>query len=445
MKARGGALRLAGRVARLKKLLAALLFALALLPLSAQAEMEFHGALETLQAAPFSKNLGLTDSRSSFTGEVTVHAGAASAFVSLSAEYNGVSPERTGLSLGEAWMDWGAGGFQLRLGRQLVSWGAADGIVLTDVVCPQNLTAYAGLDFAGSRLPVDGVRLRYSFPVFAAEVLWIPLFTPARLPGDEQNPLYGVFYPASVDMGGAPLPVRVLEAAPPRTIAGGEYGIRLSAYTPALDFSLALFYGWNDIPHFRKDLSFSGAVPERLNLTPGYARTLMAGADASVPLGDFLLRLEAAFTGGGRYDRRAGETAAALLAGQIDEPVEKHSLKLLAGLDWNPSGWTLSAQYYEDLLPDAYGGGAARPWRKNALTLRVGRSFFRELLNLSAWCYLDLRDFDASAGASAAWALSDSLSLSLGSDFFTGGIENRGDYGAYADLSALWIKGIFRF
>jgi hypothetical protein len=320
-----------------------------------------------------------------------------------------------------------------------VSWGAADGIVLTDVVCPQNLTAYAGLDFAGSRLAVDGLRLRYVFPVLALEALWLPLFTPARLPGDA-NPLRGVFIPAAFDMGGAALPVFISEAVPPRTIADGEYGFRLSAYTPALDFSLAAFYGWNDIPHFRKSIT-----PAGLELAPGYGRTIMAGADASVPLGEFLLRVEAAWTGGGRYDRSAGETAAALSAGQPDEPEEKHNLKLLAGLDWNPSGWALSAQYYEDLLPDAYSGGTARHWREYALTLRVGRSFFRELLGLSAWCHLDLRDFDAALGASAAWALTDFLSLSLGSDVFTGGIENRGSYSAYKDLSCLWVKGIFRF
>ena len=163
-----------------------------------------------------------------------------------------------------------------------------------------------------------------------------------------------------------------------------------------------------------------------LELTLGYERTLMAGADASVPLGEFLLWLEAAWTGGGRYDRSAGKMAAALLAGHSDEPVEKHKLQLLAGLDWNPSGWTLSTQYYEDLLPDAYSGGTVRTWRKNALTMRIGWSFFRETLSLSAWCYLGLRDFDAAAGVSAAWSLTDALNLSLGSDFFSGGIENRG-------------------
>jgi hypothetical protein len=432
---------------RRNNLVAALFFAFAALPLAAQTDLALHGTVESLQALPFSTDLGLTDSRTAFAGEVSAYRGEASAFVSLSAEYNGVSPERTGVSLGEAWMDWRFGGFQLRLGRQLVSWGAADGLVLTDVVCPPNLTAYAGLDFAGSRLAVDGLRLRYVFPVLALEALWLPLFTPARLPG-EANPLRGVFIPAALDLGGAALPVSLLEASPPRAIADGEYGLRVSAYTPALDFSLAVFYGWNDIPYIKKSIILSGTTPPSpagIELAPGYGRTLMAGADASLPLGEFLLRLEAAWTAGGRYDRSYGETAAALGSGQLDEPVEKHNLKLLAGLDWNPSGWTLSAQYYEDLLPDAYSGGIARPWREYALTLRIGRSFFRELLSLSAWCHLGLRDFDAALGASASWALTDSLSLSLGSDVFTGGIENRGSYSAYKDLSCLWAKGVFRF
>jgi hypothetical protein len=432
---------------KIEKILTIIFFFSAILPLTAQVDLELHGSIETLHGLPFSKDLGLTDFRSSFTGEVAAYAGQASAFISLSAEYNGVSPkDRTGFFLGEAWMDWNAGGLSIRLGRQLLSWGAADGLILTDVVCPQNLTAYAGLDFAGSRLAVDGLKLRYSFSSFAAEAVWLPLFTPVRLPKDTQNPLHGLFYPSSIDMGGMNLPVTVLETALPRTIADGEYGIHFSAYTPALDFSVMAFYGWNDIPSVKKKLMFSAAsVPESVELTPAYARTLTAGADASIPLGDFLLRLEAAWTGGGRYDRSSEETAAALSAGQSDEPAEKHNLKLLAGLDWNPSGWTLSAQYYEDLLPEAYDGGAARSWWKSGLSLRIGRSFFRETLNFSAWCYLDLQDFDTAASAAAAFALTGDLELSLGCDLFNGGIEGRGTYGAYTDVSCLWVKGIFRF
>ena len=96
-----------------------------------------------------------------------------------------------------------------------MSWGAAAGLVLTNVVCPQNLTAYTGLDFAGSRLAADGLEMRYGFPALAVEALRLPLFTAARLPG-EQAPLHSVFYPASVNMGGASLPVSVSQASLPQ-------------------------------------------------------------------------------------------------------------------------------------------------------------------------------------------------------------------------------------
>ncbi|MDR0585515.1 MAG: hypothetical protein LBG57_14370 [Treponema sp.] len=422
-----------------KRLSAEGLLLCAVLPLAAQTGIEPHGSLETVHAVPFSKDRGLTDSRSIFTGEINVFAGEAAAFVSFAAEYNGVSPGRSGFSLGEAWAGWSAAGFSLRLGRQLLSWGVADGLILTDVVCPQNFSAYAGLDFAGSRLAVDGFRLRYSFPVLALEAVWLPLFTPARLPEDTQNPLYRIFYPSSVNAGGIILPVSIADPTLPRDIADGEYGFRLSAYTPALDFSLLAFYGWNDIPYMGKALTQTG-----IQVTPEYGRTITAGGDASIPLGEILLRLEAAWTGGGRYDRPSPDTAAALLAGKKDRPLEKHRLQALAGIDYNPAGWTLSAQYYEDLLPDA-NGETGRPWRKNALTLRASRWLFRETLNLSAWCYLDLADFDTAGSVSAAYSLTDALNLSLGIDFFTGGIDGRGSYAAYQDLSAVWVKGIFRF
>jgi hypothetical protein len=279
--------------------------------------------------------------------------------------------------------------------------------------------------------------MRYSFSSMAVEAIWLPLFTPARLPDDPENPLHGLFFPSAVEMG---------EEELPQSIKDGEYGLRLSWYTHALDFSLAAFYGWNDIPFTEKKLIFSAPpVPVGLEITPGYERTLTAGADASIPLGPVLLRLEMAWTGGGRYDTSVDEMTSVLLSGQSAGPVEKQNIKALAGIDWNPGSWTLSAQYYEDLLPDAGSGGTERPWRKNALTLQIARAFFRETLNLSVSSFLDLIDFDSAINAAAAYALTDSLSLTLGGVFFSGGIDNRGTYGAYKELSCIWIKGMFRF
>jgi hypothetical protein len=416
----------------MKRGVLAVLFLFALFPLAAQADLELHGSVETLHALPFSRDLGLTDSRAAFTGEVSAYAGQASAFVSLSAEYNGASPGRSGFSLGEAWLDWGAGDFSLRLGRQLLSWGAADGLILTDVVCPRNLTAYAGLDFVKSRVPVDGLSLRLGFGGFSAEALWLPVFTPAKLPLERTNPLNAVMFPAAL----SPIGEDDIEAAKPKAITGGEYGLRLSCYSSLFDLSLCAFYGWNDIPY----LSGFAAGPPPYSLNPEFHRMIMAGGDASVPVGDLLFRLEAAYTWGGRFTPDAAITAA---SGDLT-PLERERLQMLAGLDWNPGSWGITAQYYEDILP-LRAGGTERDWRENGATLSVSRSFLRETLSVSASGSLGLKDFDAAISADVQWAVTDELEFSLGTDFFTGGIDGRGDYAAYTDLSCLWLRGIYRF
>ena len=116
-----------------------------------------------------------------------------------------------------------------------MSWGAAAGLVLTNVVCPQNLTAYTGLDFAGSRLAADGLEMRYGFPALAVEALRLPLFTPARLPG-EQAPRTAFFTRLRLIWAAHPYPCRFHRPLFRKTIGTGEYGLRVSAYYPGAGF-----------------------------------------------------------------------------------------------------------------------------------------------------------------------------------------------------------------
>jgi hypothetical protein len=406
--------------------------------------VEFSGETETLFASPFTAGRNLTEARTELRARIGAYSGDAEARVTFNAEYNPLIPSRTGAALEEAWLRYspaaGRVSFSLSLGRQFVSWGAADGLILTDVICPQNLTSYAGLDFSGSRLPVDGLRLRlglsgFSFGDFSAEALWLPVFTPAKLPFQPANPLNAVLFSSPMNMVTEP----DVEAARPKTIAGGEYGLRLSYYSPFFDLALCGFYGWNDIPYLSG--SVTGPAP---SLTPEFHRTVMAGGDASIPAGVFLFRLEAAYTWGGRF---APDAAAVEAASGKMVPAEKDRLQMLAGLDWNPGSWTITAQYYEDMLPGARRGGSGieREWRKNGAALSVSRSFFSDTLSLSASGFLGLNDFDTAVGAEAAWAVTGELEFSLGTDFFTAGTGGKGDYAAYKDISCLWLRGVYRF
>jgi hypothetical protein len=402
----------------------------------------FSGEAETVFASPFSADRNLTEARTALKARLGAYAGDTELGLTFNAEYNPLIPSRTDAALEEAWIRFSPTAerlsFSLSLGRQFISWGAADGLILTDIVCPQNLSAYAGLDFSKSRLPVDGLGLRlgfsgFSFGDFSIEALWLPVFTAAKLPLEQDNPLNAVLFPAFV----SPLTESSVESAKPKTIADGEYGIRLSFYSPFFDLSLCGFYGWNDIPYYSG--SVAGAPPYSLH--PAFNRILMAGGDMSIPAGDLLFRLEAAYTWGGRFN--PDDAAITMASGNLT-PVEKDRLQMLAGLDWNPGSWTITAQYYEDILPQK-AGGLERDWRKNAATLSVSRSFFHDTLSLSASGYLGLNDFDTAAGAEAAWKLSDELELSLGTDLFFGGIDGGGDYAVYEDISCIWIRARYRF
>jgi hypothetical protein len=88
-----------------------------------------------------------------------------------------------------------------------------------------------------------------------------------------------------------PVTAGEIQRAKPKNIIGGEYGLRLSCYTPLFARSLSAgFYGWNDIPYLKGSI----AGPPPFSMTPEFHRMIMAGGNAGILAGNFLFRLEAA-------------------------------------------------------------------------------------------------------------------------------------------------------
>ena len=61
-------------------------------------------------------------------------------FLSIDAEKNWTIPSEDGFSVREAWLEHVGDGWDLRLGRQLIIWGKADGVRITDNICPTDYT-----------------------------------------------------------------------------------------------------------------------------------------------------------------------------------------------------------------------------------------------------------------------------------------------------------------
>ncbi len=357
-------------------------------------------------------------------------------------------------TLREAYFSWtgtpfalraGNGGLQagITVGRQIHAWGKADGKRIADVLCPQDLTTLSAADYRESRLGVDAVKATISGAYFAADAYWIPVFRPSALPLENGSALASALVPKTVSLGATALPVTVGDIRKPEAaLENGSYAARVGFWLPAVDFSIYGYYGYDDTPVLSYAIESDGGSPTGIGVSGTYHRYAMAGADAAVPLGSFVLRAEAAFFCG----RAFALDPAAALSGAAGETtyLRKNQLAALAGVDWSYGTWTVTAQYYEDVV---FGTAAAlgRKTRENGATLNVSGSFLQNTLTVSLSGAVAWNDLDSCASIAADYALSDQITLTLAAAGYFPGPESDGTYGVYKNMSSVRIEGIYRF
>lgn len=397
----------------------------------------------------------LSEAKETASAEINAAAGGCGAYITgnvsfdaLAANESGSFTPGAGLSadIREAWFDWtseGAGKnlrVEFKAGRQITAWGKADGIRIADVLCPQDLTTLTAANYSESRLGTDAVKLSLSGTYFTADAYWIPVFRPSALPVDRGNALRKAFIPESISTNGITIPVTIGTIQVPSVeLANGCYAGRLSFWLPAADFSLYGYYGYDDRPVADYTLILNGAVPAGISVSGVYYRYGMAGFDAAVPAGPFVFRTESAFF----FDRALACTAGTVLNGG-ERYLRKNQLKVLAGADWMHDSWTLTVQYYEDIV-FAYDDTLDRKMREPGATLSLSRTFLQNTLTLSFSGAVCWNEFDSYAALSAAYALTDQITLTLSAKGYFPGPDADGEYGVYKDLSCIRLEGIYRF
>ncbi|MCR4579479.1 MAG: hypothetical protein K5681_03940 [Treponema sp.] len=389
----------------------------------------------------------------SFTGELDAYYGNSSAYVEGSLSYDATSKELSA-ALKEAWLDYSDSFWGIRIGRQKAAWGKADGIDITNVLCPSDMSSFSAMTSDDSKLAVDAVRLSFSGNQFTVDAWWIPFFTPTSLPLDEGNSLRKYIIPSSVEFPLAALgtslilPVTIGEVESPElAIWNGEYAIKLSGYFSAFDLSLYGFYGWDDLPLLDYTLTYDTssyfALPNGLTVSGQYKRMTMIGADAALPLGETVIRLEGAF-----FPRRhIQKSAEAIITDSENADVsEMHEeLSGLVGIDWMPSGWTLTAQYFCDYLFGDLDKLKRQDAYKHGATLSISKSLVNETLELSLSALVNFNAFDSLISPSVNYSLSDQIKFGCGAYIFLPGPDEDGEYGAYKDLTTIYLTACFSF
>ena len=434
--------------------------------------VDFSGSVQTFWGVgtPFGSGTAWSDSdtagrfilgETSLSGKLDAYYGNSSALAEGSVSYDAVSNQML-FSLKELWLDYTSSFWGVRIGRQKTAWGKADGIDITNVICPPDFSSISSICENDSKLAVDAIRFSFTGDVFTADAYWIPFFTPASLPLDEGNILRKLIVPESIDFPvnalnqslTVPLKIGQFEE-PEKAIWNGEYGFKLSGYFSALDISLYGFYGWEDKPFFDYDVSFSTPtesvpypLPEELNVSGGYKRMAMLGLDAAIPIGETVLRMETAFFPERNFQKSAEkiiEEKTSSLGSDIDFSEKHNEITALAGLDWMPDGWTFTAQYYCDYVSGEIDALERFYAFMHGVTLNVSKTLLQETLKLSISGLLGLNDFDSFISPSLNYSVSDQISLETGAFIFLPGPEKNGQYGKYKNLSTAFIKAKFSF
>ena len=432
------------------------------------------GKIETLHGVRWNdakKKLEYGASRSIAQLKGEVSAGSSYAAISAAAEYNYRNPARTGFRLNEAYYRYSGEIWDISVGRQVIAWGQADGFKLTDVLSARDSSEFIAFSGDDARIPSDSVRLRFFHDLFTFEAVAVPFFTPNKLPrfGFENGAKNGLYYIDTPDsyktpFGSIPIRYTKTQSAKPQMFTDTEAAARFSFFLPGIDFSVSGFYGWDKNPRYVKSgyvkkglFNPAGTyhpllnpyVPKELhtNLDEKYYRIGMAGIDAAIPAGDVTIRLETAWIGDRYFEPKnqnpnfgIPNTSGVPLT--FNPALQKHQLLILAGIDWIKNSWTLSGQYFEDLILN-HKNDIERPMHKGFVSLSVSKTFLRDTLKLSASGVIDINYGSTSSAYSVSYALTDNINFALGGDVYTKGYDGKGDFAALHKISAVWLKGTF--
>ncbi len=346
--------------------------------------------------------------------------------VSIDAQQNWRVEDETGFELHEVWAEYAADGWDLRIGRQVIIWGKADGVQITDIVSPPDYTEFITRDLEEIRLPVDAAKFRLLGDKIDVELIWIPVFR-AAVPPSAGNP-----WDVEPEI---PEGVRVTASSaeePEVSLENSEIALKVSAFLSGLDVAASVFHTWDDRPAMHRTVSRrEGGID--VHFSPEHHRMTVFGLEFSRPWSDFVFRGEVAYYLG-RYFEPESVTG---------DPSRKNALNWLAGIDWTPGNdWSVIAQAAGVFIVEHERSLAAEQHALSG-TLNVSKKLLRQTLTLSNMLYYNIRQQDFFDQLKAEYAVTDDVRLIAGVDVFGGGGD--GVFGRYRDNSQVWFKAKYSF
>ena len=327
----------------------------------------------------------------------------------------------------EAYVDLRAGRVDLRAGLSNVVWGRLDEVQPSDVINPLNISSYLFEGRSAARLPVPLVRARwFAGEALAVEGVWVPLFRRTRVDFlDEDSSPFDLLTPSEIGVD-----VVVDRDEPARTLANSQGGVRVSATSGRVDWSVSAYRGFESFGAVTIDVTLDGDVRIQslpLHLVERYPRFTMIASDVEAVRGKWTMRGE--------------------VAGFVDEMLQSpdgpfvasgHRIEGGGSLERKAGDYRINGEVLvQRRVTDA--------WSDTDVSLVTGaqRTFARDTRRLSLFGVWNMADATGFLRSIGAWSLRDNLWLEGSVGWFFGeGTDTLSRFGA-RDFAYVRLKAYF--
>jgi hypothetical protein len=332
--------------------------------------------------------------------------------------------QRYNIELRENYLDYSAGDWDFRLGKQNVIWGEMVGLFFADVVSARDLREFILPEFDQMRTPQWAARAEYFANDFHAELLWIPVASYDNIgkPGAEFYP----FQPVPTGFSARYL----AEKRPERDAGNMNYGLRLSTLKNGWDIS-GFYYRSTDIsPTFYRQFE----SPSTFVYQARHDRIHQYGATVSKDFGDVIFNAEGVYTRGRNFT--------SLDFSDTDGVVRQNTLDWAAGLDFTlPAETRFNVQIFQrqftnhdsNIIPDKHENGYSLLLNNKFFTNWEAQALLISSLNRSDWLFRPR----------LSWNFERNWRWILGADVFHG--SQLGMFGRYDAMDRIYSEIRYSF
>jgi hypothetical protein len=324
------------------------------------------------------------------------------------------------MGIREAYIDFFLRDADIRVGKQAIIWGEAEGAFITDLVSPRDMRSFILADFKEIRKGVPAIKVDYYKDSFTFEGIWLPTFIPTSLPDTNSMWAKELDPPFSTATINAPI-------LPSAELKNSEVFGKVSHFGSKANWAVMGGYAFTDEPYISK---INPGPP--VTIDQEYGRYITGGGSLSTTVGSTVLRLEAS----AYFDKPF--TAVAFPVATVEK---HHQTQSLVGLDWSMWGSQMSAQYilgyvhdHNDQLMEQ---GKILKEFNHTFTFRFQKTFFSDRLTAKLFTYVEADPLNALIRGSLAWTVEDGVVLEGGLDLFVG--DEAGTFGSYKDNSLAWM------